>query len=220
MRNAREIYRRQDLTTVRLYGQLGKEFGTTWRIAAGSTGELIAAIESQRPGFKRRILDMKCAFRVRRDGKLLNKRQFQQPPGRLVSITPVPQGSKTGGILQVILGVVLIIVGAIMSIYTAGSGTPVIMLGVSMLLSGIASMLSPQPQKQKDKPNRQSYVFDGPVNVMQQGGPVPVLYGRMTIGSVCVSAGITAREYGTNQIANDPSSTPGAGRGPIIILAA
>lgn len=212
----------QHLTTVRLYGQLGKEFGHIWRLACHSTGEIIAAIESQRPGFKQRILDMKCAFRVRRDGQLIGRHAFRLPPGRMVSITPVPQGAKAAGLLQTILGVVLIIVGAVLSPFSGGAGLPILMLGVSMLLSGIASMIAPQPQKQQGKPNRQSYLFDGPTNVMQQGGPVPLLYGRLPIGSVCVSAGITAREYITNGGVGGGGGGGGGGgiRFPIIVLAA
>lgn len=39
---------------------------------------------------------------------------------------------------------------------------------------------------------RTSYLFDGAVNTVAQGGPVPIIYGRMRVGSVVVSAGINS----------------------------
>lgn len=45
-------------------------------------------------------------------------------------------GSKSGGVLQVILGVVLIVVGVIGNIY-GGWGTPFIEAGIGMLASGV-----------------------------------------------------------------------------------
>jgi predicted phage tail protein len=48
----------------------------------------------------------------------------------------------------------------------------------------IAKRFSPN-QKQQEKPeNQPSYAFDGAVNTMGQGGPVPIGYGRMLISSL------------------------------------
>jgi len=42
--------------------------------------------------------------------------------------------------------------------------------------------------------NRGSYVFNGAVNITAQGNPVPLLYGRMKVGSVVVSAGLSVED--------------------------
>lgn len=54
---------------------------------------------------------------------------------------------------------------------------------------------SPRGLSTKDSPqNQASYVFNGPVNTTAQGGPVPVLYGELEIGSAVASAGIYAED--------------------------
>lgn len=58
--------------------------------------------------------------------------------------------------------------------------------------------MSPQPKglKNGDSPdNSASYSFAGPVNTEAQGNPVPVVYGRMIVGSAVISAGIDAEDY-------------------------
>ncbi|MNL81044.1 Bacteriophage lambda tail assembly protein I [compost metagenome] len=58
-------------------------------------------------------------------------------------------------------------------------------------------MLSPQQKglSAADGPeNGASYNFNGPVNTTAQGNPVPLLYGRMIVGSSVISAGIYAED--------------------------
>lgn len=178
-------------TTVRLYGQLGREYGHIWRLSIRTVGEAISAIEANRPGFKQRILDLKCAFRVLRDHHRLRKEELGLKAGKCISIIPVPQGAG-GGIFQVILGVVLIVAGIIFPVLS-----PLIWLGASLLLGGVVAMLSGSPRSlsEKQPKNAPSYIFQGPQNVQQQGGPVPLLFGRMVVGSVCISASIAAKNF-------------------------
>ena len=42
--------------------------------------------------------------------------------------------------------------------------------------------------------NRASYIYNGAVNLTAQGNPVPILYGRMQVGSVVVSAGLSVED--------------------------
>jgi predicted phage tail protein len=42
--------------------------------------------------------------------------------------------------------------------------------------------------------NRPSFVFNGPVNVQEQGGPMPLVYGRFRTGSVVGSAGLAVEQ--------------------------
>jgi predicted phage tail protein len=45
--------------------------------------------------------------------------------------------------------------------------------------------------------NKPSFLFDGPVNTIAQGHPVPVGYGEMYVGSAVISAGIVTEEIVT-----------------------
>jgi predicted phage tail protein len=39
------------------------------------------------------------------------------------------------------------------------------------------------------------YLFDGPANVLGEGGPVPVGYGRMKVGSQTIELSINNKEF-------------------------
>ena len=95
----------------------------------------------------------------------------------------------------------------------AGLGTVTSAIGASLILSGTAQLLSPQPAdlpgitggsagrrdsfdpaRNDPADNRSSYIYNGAVNLTAQGNPVPVCYGRMRVGSVVVSAGVSTTD--------------------------
>lgn len=78
--------------------------------------------------------------------------------------------------------------------------------GLSMTLAGVSAMLSPQPKAQDLQPvdQRQSYLFNGPVNLTEQGGAVPLIYGRCRVGSTTISAGIDVEQV--PYVLTDPSA--------------
>ena len=74
-------------------------------------------------------------------------------------------------------------------------GAAINQLGYQMILGGVVQLLSPQRQGKTPRDERlPSYAFDGPVNITEQGGPVPLAYGRVVIGSTVVSQGISTTE--------------------------
>jgi predicted phage tail protein len=71
----------------------------------------------------------------------------------------------------------------------------VALFGLSLSLRGVADMLSPLPKVADanvfERPDqRASFLFAGPVNVSEQGHPVPLVYGQARVGSVVASAGL------------------------------
>ena len=67
----------------------------------------------------------------------------------------------------------------------------------AVALGGISQLLfkPPSPVKPNERPeNKPSYIFDGPVNTIAAGHPVPILYGEMYVGSAVISAGIISEE--------------------------
>lgn len=99
---------------------------------------------------------------------------------------------------------------------TAGVATAIGYVGAAMVLGGTAQLLSPalttgprsfgassgraparesfSPRNNEPADNRASYIFNGAVNLTAQGNPVPICYGRMRIGSVVVSAGLSTED--------------------------
>lgn len=204
------------IVTIRLYGKLGAKFGRVHRMAVQSCAEAIRALSSQLPGFKAFLTqskDMGLGYGVFYGKQNLDKEQLKFPVGKGqdIRIAPFVLGHKNGGWVNIILGVVLIVVGVVMNIYAPGSGAFLIKMGVGLIVGGIVQLLTPVPKgmSSKDRPeNMPSYAFNGPINTQAQGNPVPVLYGRMKVGSAVISAGINAVDQ-----AYVPASTVRAGSG-------
>lgn len=191
----------QRIRTVRLYGKLGTRFGRRFELAVASPAEAIQALCVLLKGFRRELLESKdkgIAYAVFAGKRNLSKDELELPPGRgEIRIAPIVVGSKRGGILQTIIGAVLVVVGAVVSYFGGGLGAPLMKFGAVMMLGGVIQMLSPQPSglSARDSPeNGASYNFNGPVNTSAQGNPVPLLYGELEVGSAVISGGIFAED--------------------------
>jgi predicted phage tail protein len=192
--------------TVRLYGVLGARFGREFKLAVNSPREAAHALSMMIPGFREFMRDAKSKgmeFAVFLGKQNLRRDQIDDPPGSDdIRIAPVLVGSKRGGVLQTIVGAVLIIVGVWMNVVAPGSGAGFVNLGLSMVIGGVVQMLSPQPKGlgAKDSPeNAPSYSMNGTVNTQAQGNPVPYAFGGhdtkgMFVGSAVISGGILAED--------------------------
>jgi predicted phage tail protein len=113
---------------------------------------------------------------------------------KTIDIIPIIEGSggKSGGIFATVLGVILVVVGALTSQF--GFGPALVVAGLGLIAAGVMVLLSKPPKiddfRDSDAYGRKkaSYLFDGPVNVTREGGPVPIGYGRLLIGSQVIQA--------------------------------
>lgn len=199
----------EKLREVRLYGWLGTQFGRAHRLAVSSTAEAVRALCVLLPGFEKALADSEsrgvtyACFIGKRN---IGSDELRLPcGGDAIRIAPVPAGAKNGGLFQVVLGAVLIVAAiyfppsaGLISLAEGGTALSTMMsMGVAMAMGGIMQMISPQQRglSAKDTPeNGASYNFNGAVNTSAQGNPVPVLYGRMIVGSSVISAGIYAED--------------------------
>jgi len=183
--------------TIRLYGLVGARFGRVHRFAVSSTAEAMRALCTQVAGFEKFLMNAKdngLTFAVFNGRRNLGEHELDYPVGDdEIRIAPVLVGSKKAGLFQTILGAALIVVGVLTSAYGGGS---LIGLGASLALGGVMQMLSPQTAglAGTGPDNGTSYYFNGPVNSSAQGEPVPLVYGRMRVGSKVISAGIYAQD--------------------------
>lgn len=192
-------------TTIKLSGPMGSRFGRSYKLHldTNSPGEAFRALAAMIPGFREYLVGAKAKgieFAVWRgkefEAENISAAQLQDPAGGAVRIAPIVKGSKAGGLLQTIVGAALIVVGVATS--WTGVSAALVATGIGMVAGGVVQMLSPQPKLNKSADsadNQSSYVFNGPVNTSAQGNCVPVLYGRMIIGSAVISAGMEADEY-------------------------
>jgi len=188
------------LRTVRLYGKLGARFGRVHRfhLESNTVAEAIAALDSQFAGFRAFMVNAKqhgMVFAVFAGKRNLAVDDMTVPTGSDdIRIAPVIAGSKNGGLFNIILGGALIALSFVPGLQFAA---PYLLnAGIMLIAGGVAQMLSPQPKsKVSNGSNEPSYVFNGAVNTEAQGHPVPLLYGRMIVGSAVISAGIEASDY-------------------------
>ena len=115
---------------------------------------------------------------------------------RLVPMLSGASGSRAKAWGQIIVGAVLIAASYFDFGLTANQGAMLFSSGVAMMLGGasqlIAMHLAPDPTQQNSVNNQPSYAFNGVVNTTGQGGPVPLCYGRLRIGSQVLSAGFSS----------------------------
>ena len=188
----------ETMVTIKLGGVLGKTFGSKHRKLVSTTSEAVRALCCTVPGFERYMNTSKSrglTFAVFRGEKNIGEDELELPvTDDVIRIVPVVIGSKKGGVLQTILGVVLVAAGAFVNWYTGGAaGTPIMQFGAAMALGGVVQMLSPQAAglAMKDQgENKPSYAFGAPTNTVSQGYPVPIGYGKRRIGGAVISAGI------------------------------
>lgn len=200
------------LKRVVLHGEMAERFGPEFMLNVGSLKEVAQALGAQIEGFRDYIVAgtfRVVAGKALDNGIQLGPEQVAFNVGRRdIHIVPVVAGAKRGGIGKLIAGILIAVVawwmapalvpaglmggGGVVTI--AGINTSTIaMFGVSIALSGVSQLLTPKQKKQKNtSPEQQpSFVFNGAVNTAEQGGCVPLIYGRTMVGSTVISAGMT-----------------------------
>lgn len=201
-----------NFVTFELGGVLGKRFGKEHKIKCANVRQGLGIIDCNRSGFlawmklnankyqkyhirvtktNGAVRDMsEDEFKMENQGELAN-----------VRVTPIYRGSG-GKILsgvQIAVGVALILVGAFSSAFTGGASISMMVAGASMLASGVIGLLSKQPKIKVGVDNRKnSTYFDGPQNTIEQGDPVPLIYGdEILVGSKLISLKLSVDQIPT-----------------------
>jgi predicted phage tail protein len=203
------------MNTIKLHGEMAERFGESFTMAARTPLEMLHAIWSQIPSFKDAIREGKW-FLTREfpngEFSLDETSLCIGMDGATVHLFPLVEGAANGkGIGKIVAGVALI--G--LTIATGGFGgalafggfgasgaaavswaTVVGGLGLSLLLGGAAMMIAPQPAQPSTttQDQKNSFVFGGPTNTSGQGWAVPIVIGRMMIGSNPVASQIVTED--------------------------
>lgn len=185
------------LKTIKLYGILAKKFGKQFKLDVANTREAIRALSAQIPGFENFMLhahEHGLGFAVYLDKHNISEYEIDMSTdAAVIKIVPKVIGAGgDNGVLQVVLGVVLVVAGYFTFGATSPYGMALIGAGVGMAIGGITQMLMPTVDTTQDNNqdgNRANKGFGGAVTTVAQGNPVPVLRGRREIGGFIVSAG-------------------------------
>lgn len=191
------------MTTIKLSGSLAQRFfrQRQFLLETGTAQEAFSALKHTVDGFEEFIRDQArrgMRYAIFRNRENVGEDRLTMSGTTEIRIVPVIAGSKNGGVLQTIVGVVLIVAGAVISAFGgAAVGAPMMQIGIAMTIGGVLQMLSPTPktpsqQDQAVTENKPSYLFNGAFNSTQQGLPVPIVYGQMLVGSSVIAVGTWA----------------------------
>jgi len=208
------------MKVVKVYGALRKYLGQCrFQFEADTPAQAIKALCVNFPGLDKWLLDSEqdgVAYRVTIGKEKVTEDDLSPlvmpwSERQVFSITPVIAGAGGAG-AKIGIGIALIalsfaIPGLAFSAVLAGqiaSGVGNLILiggqiagaiGASLALGGVAQLISPaqtysSAERGKEAARFESFTFSGVTNTVQQGMPVPIVYGRAYIGSAVISSGL------------------------------
>jgi predicted phage tail protein len=183
-----------------LSGSLAQRFGREHLklLETGSVWEALKALQLTVCGFKEEVEQLaRGGLRfaiVRNRSNVSSDRDFRMAGTRELRIVPVIEGSKRAGVLQTVVGIVLIVA----SFFVApGSQAALFAAGVGTTAGGVIQLLSPQASglRQSASPeNLPSYAFGSARNTTASGNNVPICIGERRWGGAIISAAIYAED--------------------------
>ncbi len=181
------------LETIRLCGVL-RQFGKEYRLSVRTPAEAIKALCIQIPGLERFISSAKAKgleFAVYRGKRNIGEGELGFQGSGDIKIIPVITGSKRAGLLQTIVGVVMIVASFIPGFQALAP------VGIALVAGGVIQMLSPQAGGLKTSAapeNTPGYAFGSAKNTTASGNPVPLCIGNRRWGGAIISASIYAED--------------------------
>ena len=201
-----------NLVKVKLHGVLGKKLKQKeWHLKVSSVSEALYAINVNTDFKLRKILmdhqknnikygvcvnekAVENANRIKDNSLFLKHKNLES-----IDIIPVVEGKS--------MGLISTIIGAGMLVFSGNA--MMANIAMTLIMAGISDMLSKPPEipdtRQITNPSSdpvalgESYLFNGPVNVINEGGPVPIGYGRMVVGSQVILASYEVAQVFTDE---------------------
>lgn len=201
---------------VYLQGELGDKFGSKFVVAGHTYRDIFKCIEANRPEFKPFLLDCHekdIGFTVECQGEAVDQDTLLLPIKEGdVTISIVPAGSKSG-VAKILAAVILFVVlgpmfaqamgtmgtlaaggtvstAAMVSAYAVTAG---LAMGVNLALTGIMQIMAPDPSVDQDSP--ENYAFNGSIQNIVEGDPIPLLYGELRVPGRPVSVETTIGSF-------------------------
>jgi predicted phage tail protein len=210
------------MAEIRLHGALGARFGEEHWFDVASPREVLRALAVNFPDFPEAIKD--GHYQILRGEIDLDLDELDLRGQAPIHIVPVAQGAG-GGRGKAVLGVALAgaaviatggtAAGLSATAFTALGSTVswgnIALFGATMALTGISQMMAKPPALSGPASGRSeslpSHMFNGPVNLTEQGAPLPLIYGRVRVGSIAVSGSISTEDVSPTEASVGGGST-------------
>ena len=170
---------------------------------SNTVAEAIQAVTGQLDGFKPHPINgrMRLSVAGYDDPTTL----FIEDDREDIYITPALAFGKDRGMVQIVIGAVLIAAAVATQQYWAGevglkflAGAAVYTTGIAMVIGGVMQMLWPQPElgSVASEEEERSKYLGAPRNTTRIGTPIPIPYGTNRIGGQILSFDIQAVDTG------------------------
>lgn len=186
------------LAKVNFHGNLGKRLGRkSWNLSVSSVKEAFHAVNTLTERKLSKIFladhEKRLRYQIKVNNKPIDSSNINPDNIQTVfdselcintkietiDIIPLLEGSgnKVMGTIMTIVGVVLLFINPA--------------VGVALIGAGMSVLLAKPPKfddfrEIEEGKKKVSYLFDGPTNAANEGGPVPIGYGRLIVGSQVV----------------------------------
>jgi predicted phage tail protein len=87
----------------------------------------------------------------------------------------------------------------------------VALMGAGLLLGGLSMLLTPAPKITSEDQKATSFTFDAPANAIDEGSPVPLVYGLVIAGTATIASDIRSNAIGGGSVPG--IGAPGSGTG-------
>lgn len=191
-----------------LAGSLGEtEYGNVFEMRARNITEAIRSLMFQVEGFRNKLKSVNIRIRINGRSCTGNDnadivRAFQYPLGENDTVVIAPAragagGNVLGGIFMIVAGIVAIVLaipsgGASLAAWSAGA-MAMAAAGALMVFGGAAMLFTKIPKAGKfntSSANEKNTSFSSIDNMAAQGAPIPIVMGRMLVGSRVIQQSI------------------------------
>ena len=187
------------ITKIKLHGKLSKIYGKSFEFEnINKPMDVIKAMDSILPGFRKHIVNEAKAgghYEIIVNGTSKNAFQLETKEKNIKEVEIVPCILGYAPVV-IILGVIAVGVG-LAGIYGLAVSAFLIALGVGLIIAGIMYLLTPIPENEPNEASirssirNSSFLFKNPSNSSSQGRAIPIVYGRLKVGSHVVGTTIT-----------------------------
>jgi predicted phage tail protein len=190
------------MRNVYLQGELGEQFGSVFRMNVANYTEIFKCINANKPDFLayvRECHENNIDFAVETAGEQEGDDNLLTPLKEGdVTIAIIPAGSKSafGKILAAIAIIAAIYFFPVLGTEAASlagvtgsiGGLTAVSVALNLAMAGISQMMAPDPSVDGEGP--ENYAFNGNAQNIQEGDPIPILYGRLRVPGRPISINI------------------------------
>ena len=171
-------------------------------IYAKTVAKAVQILEANFHGISQKISE--GYFRITADNKILQQHDTTfNLKEKVINFCPLDReevlklhpniegaGGSTKAWANIIIGAILVVA----SYYVPYIGPLMFGVGMSMIFTGISMLISPSTNVDKggSQDDNKSFMFGGATNSIEQGGVIPVVFGKFGVGSTVISSALEA----------------------------